>query len=108
MFGRVISGMKIVDAIAVVETTTKQMYQDVPVEPIRILSARLVNPEVWSPITEMKPKEKKAVFRETRFPLNNAVKPMTALSINLNKIALIRNSREGQLPQCGRACAAMH
>ena len=62
VFGRVISGMKIVDAIAVVETTTKQMYQDVPVEPIRILSARLVNPEVWSPITEMKPKEKKLSF----------------------------------------------
>ena len=62
VFGRVISGMKIVDAIAEVETATKQMYQDVPVEPIRILSARLVNPEAWTPLPEVQPKVKKLSF----------------------------------------------
>ncbi len=47
VFGKVISGMDTVDAIAVVPTRGFSMYQDVPIEPIRILSARLLNPEVW-------------------------------------------------------------
>ena len=62
VFGRVIDGMKVVDAIAEVETATKQMYQDVPVEAIRILSARLVNPEAWTPLPEVQPKAKKLSF----------------------------------------------
>ena len=62
VFGLVISGMNIVDAIAEVETATKQMYQDVPVEPIRILSARLVNPEAWTPLPEVQPKAKQLSF----------------------------------------------
>ena len=36
VFGHVVSGMDVVDAIAVVETTTIGRYQNVPVEPIRI------------------------------------------------------------------------
>ena len=47
VFGKVISGMDTVDAIATVPTSGFSMYQDVPIEPIRILSARLLNPDVW-------------------------------------------------------------
>lgn len=47
VFGKVVSGMDTVDAIAVVPTSAFSMYQDVPIKPIRILSARLLNPEVW-------------------------------------------------------------
>ena len=55
VFGKVISGMAVVDIIANVKTTTKKGYQNVPVEPIRILSARLVNPDAWTPLPEATP-----------------------------------------------------
>ncbi len=55
VFGTVSSGMDVVDAIANVETQTLGMYADVPVKAIRILSARLVNPEAWTPLAEPEP-----------------------------------------------------
>lgn len=39
VFGRVVQGMDVVDAIANVPTTTKGMYRDVPVETVLIISA---------------------------------------------------------------------
>ena len=39
-FGKVVSGMDTVDAIAAVPTGGFSMYQDVPIEPIRLLSAQ--------------------------------------------------------------------
>lgn len=62
VFGKVISGMNVVDAIAGVETTNRKGYQNVPVEPIRILSARLINPEAWAPLPEVKPQAKELSF----------------------------------------------
>ena len=41
VFGKVISGMEVVDQIAGVRTTTKGPYGDVPVEPITIKSVRV-------------------------------------------------------------------
>lgn len=38
VFGKVVQGMEVVDAIAEVATTTKGMYRDVPIEPIVIIS----------------------------------------------------------------------
>lgn len=38
VFGKVIQGMEVVDAIAEVATTTRGMHRDVPVEPIVIIS----------------------------------------------------------------------
>lgn len=55
VFGAVVAGMNVVDAIAKVETQTLGYYADVPVEPIRILSARLLNPETWTPLPEPAP-----------------------------------------------------
>lgn len=55
VFGKVVSGMDVVDGIAGVETGNKNGYQNVPLEPIRILSARLVNPDVWTPLPEVQP-----------------------------------------------------
>ncbi|MDB2547745.1 peptidylprolyl isomerase [Porticoccaceae bacterium] len=55
VFGAVVAGMNVVDAIAAVETQTLGYYADVPVKPIRILSARLVNPESWTPPPEPAP-----------------------------------------------------
>ena len=55
VFGKVISGMDTVDAIATVPTSGFSMYQDVPIEPIRILSARLLNPDVWVERKDPKP-----------------------------------------------------
>ena len=52
VFGKVVNGMNVVDVIAGMETQTVGMYQNVPVESIRILSARLVNPEAWSALPE--------------------------------------------------------
>lgn len=52
VFGKVVSGMNVVDTIAVAETQTVSLYQNVPVAAIRILSARLVNPEAWSALPE--------------------------------------------------------
>jgi cyclophilin family peptidyl-prolyl cis-trans isomerase len=42
VFGKVISGMEIVDSIAIVPTTTKGPHQNVPVEPVVIAKARVV------------------------------------------------------------------
>ena len=42
VFGKVIAGMEVVDAIANVPTGTKGMHQDVPREPVIILSVRRV------------------------------------------------------------------
>lgn len=40
VFGKVISGLEVIDAIAGVETKSSGEYRDVPVEPIMILSVR--------------------------------------------------------------------
>ncbi len=40
VFGRVIKGMEVVDKIVGVQTTTKGMYENVPVEPVVIESVR--------------------------------------------------------------------
>ena len=42
VFGRVVEGMEVVDAIAPVRTTTKGQHGDVPVEPILIKKASVV------------------------------------------------------------------
>lgn len=42
VFGKVIKGMDIVQAIEKVKTTTQGMYQDVPVEPVVIESAKVI------------------------------------------------------------------
>ena len=56
VFGRVINGMQVVDTIASVKTTRIYRFADVPVQPIRILTVRLLNPKAWTPLEE--PKEK--------------------------------------------------
>jgi cyclophilin family peptidyl-prolyl cis-trans isomerase len=43
VFGRVVEGMEVVDAIAQVPTTSKGMYDDVPVQPVIIKKARLLS-----------------------------------------------------------------
>lgn len=43
VFGRVVEGMDVVDAIALVPTASKGMYDDVPVQPVVIKKARLVS-----------------------------------------------------------------
>ena len=55
VFGAVISGMQVVDKIAAVDVETVGDYQDVPVEPVRILTARLLNPAAWQVLPEPKP-----------------------------------------------------
>jgi peptidyl-prolyl cis-trans isomerase A (cyclophilin A) len=42
VFGKVIEGMDTVDAIASVQTTTRKGYQNVPVQPVVIKSAKIV------------------------------------------------------------------
>lgn len=42
VFGKVVAGMDVVDAIAKVQTTNRRGHQNVPVEPITILSATVV------------------------------------------------------------------
>lgn len=42
VFGRVVEGMKVVDRIAGVKTTTKRGMRDVPIEPVVIESAQIV------------------------------------------------------------------
>jgi cyclophilin family peptidyl-prolyl cis-trans isomerase len=42
VFGKVIEGMDVVDAIASVETTTRGGMDDVPVKPVVIMSAKIV------------------------------------------------------------------
>jgi cyclophilin family peptidyl-prolyl cis-trans isomerase len=44
VFGKVIEGSKVVQKIEAVETDTKGMYEDVPVEPVVIKSIRVVSP----------------------------------------------------------------
>ena len=53
VFGQVVEGMNTVDRIAAVETTTKGYLADVPVEPVQILKARLLNPQSWSALPEI-------------------------------------------------------
>lgn len=48
VFGKVIEGMRVVDAIARVRTGNHGPYQNVPLEPIRILTAKLLNPDAWT------------------------------------------------------------
>ena len=43
VFGKVTEGMDVVDEIAKVQTSSKGPYQDVPVEPVLIKSAKIVN-----------------------------------------------------------------
>ena len=43
VFGKVVEGMDVVDAIASVVTTTRMGYDDVPVKPVVIKSARVVS-----------------------------------------------------------------
>ena len=43
VFGQVVEGMDVVDAIARVKTGTKEMHQDVPVEPVIIKSAKVIS-----------------------------------------------------------------
>ncbi|HOM75012.1 MAG TPA: peptidylprolyl isomerase, partial [Anaerohalosphaeraceae bacterium] len=42
VFGRVVEGLDVVDKIAAVKTTRKGFYNDVPVEPVEILSVRVI------------------------------------------------------------------
>ncbi len=42
VFGKVIEGMEVVDKIASVKTGSKGAYDDVPKEPVQILSVRLI------------------------------------------------------------------
>jgi len=67
VFGQVISGMEVVDAIASVETQAVSFYRDVPVEAIRILSARLLNPEAWTALPE--PKRSETLSFERPIPI---------------------------------------
>ena len=43
VFGKIIEGMDVVDAIASMKTTTRKGYNDVPVKPVEIKSARVVS-----------------------------------------------------------------
>lgn len=43
VFGKTVEGMDVVDAIASVKTTTQQGMDDVPVEPVMIISASVVS-----------------------------------------------------------------
>jgi peptidyl-prolyl cis-trans isomerase A (cyclophilin A) len=54
VFGSVVSGMDVVDAIASVKVRSIGIYDDVPVTPIRILKARLLNPKAWTALPEPK------------------------------------------------------
>ena len=69
VFGGVISGIDVVDAIAAVEVRSMGIYQDVPVTPIRILKARLLNPKAWTALPEPKPKTIEPAY-EMPVPLN--------------------------------------
>ncbi len=42
VFGKVIEGKEVVDAIKAVPTTTKGYYEDVPVEPVKIIKAEVI------------------------------------------------------------------
>lgn len=45
VFGKVVEGMRVLDAIARVRTGNHGPYQNVPLEPIRIVTAKLLNPD---------------------------------------------------------------
>ena len=49
VFGKVIRGMQRVHMIATVKTTNRGPYQNVPIEPIRIIRARLISSGSWIP-----------------------------------------------------------
>ena len=70
VFGMVVSGMDVVDAIASVEVRNLGIYGNVPVTPIRILSARLLNPDAWKPLSNEKPDPKQEPVYEIPTPLN--------------------------------------
>ena len=42
MFGKIVKGKEVVDKIKAVPTATKDMYENVPVEPVSIIKATLV------------------------------------------------------------------
>jgi peptidyl-prolyl cis-trans isomerase A (cyclophilin A) len=44
VFGKVVSGMDVVDKIRMVKTGNKGMFQDVPVEPVLITKATVAKP----------------------------------------------------------------
>lgn len=69
VFGAVISGMDVVDAIAAVEVRSMGFYQDVPAKPIRILKARLLNPNAWTALPEPKPEPEPEPAYEMPVPL---------------------------------------
>jgi cyclophilin family peptidyl-prolyl cis-trans isomerase len=50
VFGKVVEGMRVLDAIARVRTGNHGPYQNVPLEPIRIVTAKLLNPDAWTGI----------------------------------------------------------
>jgi peptidyl-prolyl cis-trans isomerase A (cyclophilin A) len=54
VFGKVINGMDVVDAIAKVETGNKDMYQNVPVKPVTIIEVK----EIEAPKKAVEPEKK--------------------------------------------------
>lgn len=71
VFGQVTEGMDVVDAIAEVKTKRFDIFRNVPVEPIRILSARLINPDSWKPIPlPTEPTQKADPAFERPVPIN--------------------------------------
>ena len=52
VFGQVIEGIEVIDKIAAVETSRQGYHGNVPVEPVLILKARLLNPDSWTPLPE--------------------------------------------------------
>ena len=53
VFGKIVSGMEIVDKIAQVPTRSLGQYQNVPVEPIRIARATLIHMGSWTPLVNL-------------------------------------------------------
>lgn len=49
VFGQVREGMDVADKIGAVETEDTETFKNVPVEAVYILSARLLNPNSWTP-----------------------------------------------------------
>ncbi len=50
VFGRVVAGMDVVDAIKMVETGLKKRYQNVPIVPVVIEKAKRLTPEEAQPL----------------------------------------------------------
>src|SRR5690606_11388751 len=59
VFGKVTKGMDVVDKIAKVKTTTKQMMGDVPVETVTIESVKVISAKEAPKKTAAKAEEKK-------------------------------------------------